>query len=75
MADATLETRGVKDAENATRNSFTSFERTRASRRKLSPDSRSARDIMVCFVRTQHDIGEKEKSLQLRVRVPMILKP
>ena len=41
MADATLETRGIKDTGNVTRNCFTSFERTRASRRKPSPDSRS----------------------------------
>ena len=74
MADATLETRGVKDTENVARNSFTSFERTRASRRKPSPDSRSARDvcIMVWFVRTHHDVGE-EKSFQLGASCPNVI--
>ena len=47
MADATLETRGAKDIGNATRNSFTSFERTSASRRELSSVSRLAWDVMV----------------------------
>ena len=59
MADATLETRGVKGTGNVTRNSFESFERTRASRRELSSVSRSARDVMVWFVRTHHEVGEK----------------
>ena len=47
MADATLETRGAKDIGNAARNSFTSFERTSASRRELSSVSRLAWDVMV----------------------------
>ena len=47
MANATLETRGAKDIENATRNSFASFERTSASRRKLSSVLRLAWDVMV----------------------------
>ena len=65
MADATLETRGVKGTENVTRNSFTSFERT---------DSRSAGDVMVWFVRSHHDVGED--SFQLGASCPcMILKP
>ena len=63
MADATLDTRGVKDTGNITRNSFTSFERTRASRRKPSPDLRSARDVMVWFVRIHHDVGEESFQL------------
>ena len=63
MADATLETRGVKGTGNVTRNSFTSFERTRTSRRKPSSVSRSARDVMVWFVHTHHAIGEKSFQL------------
>ena len=50
MADATLEARDVKGTRNPTRNSCTSFERTRASRRELSLVSRFAQAVMVWFV-------------------------